>query len=97
MTWQKPAQRTEAWSREEWQALPGSLSLRLIRLDVRTPGFRTREVPLVTTLTDAGTYPADALRALYAQRWEVELHFHQIKILLGLDILRCKSPELIEK
>ena len=23
--------------------------------------------------------------------------FHQIKILLGLDILRCKSPELIEK
>lgn len=97
VTWQKPAQRTEAWSREEWEALSGSLSLRLIRLVVRTPGFRTREVTLETTLTDAGTDPADALRALYAQRWEVELHFHQIKILLGLDILRCKSPELIEK
>ena len=52
---------------------------------------------LVTTLTDADTYPADMIRALYGQRWEVELHFHQIKILLGLDILRCKSPELIEK
>jgi len=25
------------------------------------------------------------------------LHFHQVKTLLGLDILRCKSPELIEK
>ncbi len=97
VTWQKPAQRTEAWSREEWEALPGSLSLRLIRLHVRMPGFRTREVTLVTTLTDAIAYPADALRALYAQRWEVELHFYQIKILLGLDILRCKSPELIEK
>jgi len=54
-------------------------------------------VTLVTTLTDADTYPADEIRALYGQRWEVELHFHQIKILLGLDILRCKSPELIEK
>ena len=96
VTWSKP-QRTDAWSPAEWEALPESLSLRLIRLYVSTPGFRTREVTLVTTLTDAKTYPADAIRALYGQRWEVELHFHQIKILLGLDILRCKSPELIEK
>ncbi|MEO7318327.1 MAG: IS4 family transposase [Chthoniobacteraceae bacterium] len=97
ITWQKPAQRTEAWSLEEWEALPAELSLRLIRLPVSTPGFRTRSVTLVTTLTDAGAYPADMIRALDGQRWQVELHFHQIKILLGLDILRCKSPELIEK
>ena len=97
VTWQKPVQRLEAWSLEEWAALPESLSLRLIRLYVSTPGFRTREVTLATTLTDATACPADAIRALYAQRWEVELHFHQIKILLGLDILRCKSPELVEK
>ena len=97
VTWHKPAQRLDAWSLEVWEALPESLSLRLIRLYVSTPGFRTREVTLVTTLSDAKAYPADAIRALYAQRWEVELHFHQIKILLGLDILRCKSPELIEK
>jgi Transposase DDE domain len=97
VTWRKPAQRTDAWSREEWEALPQSLPVRLIRLYVSTPGFRTREVTLVTTLTDATAYPADAIRALYAQRWEVELHFHQIKTLLGLDILRCKSPELIAK
>lgn len=97
VTWKKPAQRTDAWSEEEWATLPESLAVRLIRLQVGTPGFRTREVTLVTTLTDATAYPADAIRALYAQRWEVELHFHQIKILLGLDILRCKSPELIEK
>ena len=82
---------------EEWETLPESLPLRLVRLYVSTPGFRTREVTLVTTLTDAETYPADKLRALYAERWGVELHFHQIKILLKLDILRCKSPELIEK
>ena len=97
VTWKKPVQRTEAWSLEEWAALPETLALRLIRLFVSTPGFRTRQVTLVTTLTDAQSYPAEEIRALYAQRWGVELHFHQIKILLGLDILRCKSPELIEK
>ena len=97
MTWQKPAQRTDAWSLAEWEALPTELSLRLIRLHVSTPGFRTRSVTLVTPLTDANTYPADEMRALDGQRGQVELHFHQIKILLGLDILRGKSPELIEK
>ena len=48
-----------------------------------TPGFRTRSVTLVTTLTEANTYPADEIRALYGQRWQVELHFHQSKTLLG--------------
>ena len=85
ITWQKPAQRTDAWSLEEWEALPAELSLRLIRLHVSTPGFRTQSVTLVTTLTEANTYPADEIRARSGQRWEVELHFHQIKILLGLD------------
>jgi hypothetical protein len=97
ITWKKPAQRTDAWSQQEWEALPATLELRLIRLRVSTPGFRTRTVTLVTTLTDAEAYPAREIRALYGQRWSVELHFYQMKILLGLDILRCKSPEMIEK
>lgn len=41
--------------------------------------------------------PADALRELYGKGWQVELHFHQIKILLAMDVLRCKSPELIAR
>lgn len=97
ITWQKPAQRTDAWSAEAWESLPESLPVRLVRLRVSTPGFRTKSITLVTTLTDAKAWPADAIRALYAERWGVELHFAQIKTLLGLDILRCKSPELIEK
>ena len=51
----------------------------------------------MTTLLDAEACPADALRELYGERWQVELHFHQIKTLLGMDVLRCKSPELIQR
>ena len=50
---------------------------------------------LVTTLREAALYPAEAVGALYGQRWHVELHFYQIKTLLAMDVLRCKSPELI--
>ena len=42
-------------------------------------------------------YPADDLRQLYAQRWNIELHFAQIKTTLGLDVLRCQSPGMIQK
>ena len=60
-------------------------------------GFRTRRVVLVTTLTNAELYPADALRALYSERWQVELHLAQIKTILAMDVLRCKSPKMIER
>jgi len=97
VTWHKPAQRPPGCSVEEFAALPETQTLRMIRLRVAAQGFRTRTVVLMTTLLDPQTYPADALRELYGERWTVELHFHQIKILLGMDHLRCKSPELIER
>jgi Transposase DDE domain len=97
VTWTKPAQRTSAWSAAEFAALPASLVLRMIRLEVAAPGFRTRRVILVTTLLDQELYPAEEIRSLYGQRWSVELHFHQLKTILHLDILRCQSPELINK
>ncbi|MEI9898394.1 MAG: transposase [Chthoniobacter sp.] len=96
VVWQKP-QRTDTWSETEFAALPETLPLRLIRLRVAAPGFRTKSVVLVTTLLDPEAYPAEQLRELYGRRWQVELHFQQIKTHLAMDVLRCKSPELIER
>jgi hypothetical protein len=97
IVWQKPRKRPEAWSVAEFATLPETLTLRMIRLQVAAPGFRTRQVVLVTTLLDPQAYPAAALRELYGERWNVELHFHQIKVSLAMDVLRCKIPELIER
>jgi hypothetical protein len=71
--------------------------VRLIRTLVAVPGFRTREVTLATTLIDPDLYPANTLRELYARRWNIELHFSQIKSLLEMDVLRCQSPAMVEK
>ncbi len=35
--------------------------------------------------------------ALYRCRWMVELDIRAIKITLGMDILRCKTPEMVRK
>jgi hypothetical protein len=71
--------------------------VRIVRFRVAVPGFRTDEVVLVTTLLDTKVYPDEAIIALYRRRWAVELCFRDIKTTLGLDVLRCQAPELIEK
>ena len=97
LNWTKPAQRPEALSVEEFNALPDSLTVRQIRLQPKIKGFRVRTIILVTTLFDPIAFPAQALGELYFQRWSVELHFREIKTLLRLDILRCLSPQMVYK
>ncbi|HEY5260303.1 MAG TPA: IS4 family transposase [Rhabdochlamydiaceae bacterium] len=97
LVWKRPLTCPKGWEKASFEALPKTLTVRIIGLKVEVPGFRSTSITLVTTLTDALLYPADELRELYAKRWNVELHFHQIKIALSMDLLRCQSPEMIER
>ena len=97
VVWTKPLQRSAGCTPEAFAALPATLTLRMVRYLVKTPGFRTKEVVLITSLLDPIAYPASELAALYFKRWTVELHFREIKVLLGLDVLRCQTPAMIRK
>jgi hypothetical protein len=72
-------------------ALPETLVLREVRYRLGTPGFRTREITLVTTLLDAETYSVSALAGLYRQRWQVETALLQLKTTMQMDVLHCKT------
>ena len=52
---------------------------------------------MVTTLLDPKLYPAEALVALYARRWRLELCLRDLKTTMGLEALRCKTPDMAEK
>ena len=95
--WEKPARGKNGWTQSLWDELPEKLAVRLVRFRIVIPGFRTQEIVLATTLLDEATYPDEAIAALYRRRWAVELFFRDIKISLGMDALRCCSPELVEK
>jgi len=96
--WKRPQRpRNHFLSAEEWSQLPKKLEVRLVRMRVEVPGFRTTEIILATTLLDPVKYPAEALCELYLKRWRVELYFRDIKVTLGMDVLRCKSPAMVEK
>jgi hypothetical protein len=75
----KPTERPAWMSEAEYRALPESIVVRELRYRIEAPGFRTREVTLVTTLTDEAAYPADALASLYGTRWRVEERVRPVK------------------
>ena len=94
--WRKPA-RPDWMDEATYAALPSTLAVRELRVGVATPGFRTTELVIVTTLTDAALYPKEDLADLYHQRWHAELDIRAIKQALKMDHLRCQTPFMLEK
>ena len=91
VAWLKPTTCPSWLTREALAALPDSLVLREVRYDVGTPGFRTRQITLVTTLLDAQLYRMADLAELYRQRWRVETSLAQLKTSMQMDVLHCKT------
>lgn len=52
---------------------------------------------MVTILVDARIYLKHQLKVLYKQRWNVELDLRDIKTTLGMQRLRCKTPDMAIK
>jgi len=64
-------------------------------LEVRE--IKARGHVIVSTLTEAQQASKAELAELYTGRWSVELDLRSIKSVLGMDLLRCKTPDMIEK
>ena len=93
----KPRTRPKWISAEDYRALPQSIEVRELRYQVTQPGFRTRQIVLVTTLLDAVEYPAADLAQLYLDRWRIEVNIRHLKQTLGMDVLRSKTVAGVEK
>lgn len=84
----KPARPN--WMSKEFydRWVPSEITVRIIKSKKRT---------IVTTLLDAEKYPRSEIVGLYQERWHVELDFRAIKSLMKMDVLRCKTPEMVRK
>jgi hypothetical protein len=91
VVWSKPRSKPPWITAEQYAALPDELTVRELRYRVAVPGYRVREVTLVTTLLDAVAYPASELAGLYYRRWQVELNFRHIKTSMKMDVVRCET------
>jgi hypothetical protein len=62
-----------------------------VRYQIGTPGFRTRQITLVTTRLDAAAYRVSDLAELYRQGWQVETALAQLKTTMQMDVLHCTT------
>jgi hypothetical protein len=85
--WKRPP-RPDWMDAQTYATMPEELSVREVRVRGRV---------LVTTLLDPAVVDPTELDRLYQQRWHIELDLRSIKITIGMDILRCKTPEMIRK
>jgi hypothetical protein len=84
----KPKQKPDWMSQYEYDQAPATLKVR---------EFQAGGKILVTTFLSPKETPKHVLKALYRQRWNVELDLRNIKTTLGMEHLRCKTPEMAIK
>ena len=85
-------ERPEWMTPEQHASVPKTIRVRCV--EIRHAG-ETRT--LLTTLVDAKGCSAKTLRALYRRRWAAELDFASLKTTLGMDVLRCRSADMVLK
>jgi DDE family transposase len=95
--WTKGWQQSQILSAAEWGLLPVQITVRMIRFSATIRGFRARRITLVTSLLDSKLYPAQHLVALYARRWRLELCLRDLKTTMGMEELRCQTPDMAQK
>jgi hypothetical protein len=88
VSWKKPKRKPGWISQEGYDALPAE---RLIR------EFAVGGKVYVTTLLAPKRYHKKELAGLYSQRWSVELDLRSIKTHMKMDMLRCKTPDRVQK
>ncbi len=85
--WTKPAK--PGWMEQNsYDAYPDKLQIR---------EFKSGGNIYVTTLLDEKKYPKKELAKIYKRRWEIELNLRSIKSIMNMDMLVCKTPEMVKK
>ena len=93
--WSKPFVR---WmDKPSRKALPDFLEVRECCISIDQPGFRSEKIVVVTTLLDPIEFTKDDIAEIYFRRWNVELDLRCLKSVMKMEMLRCKTPELVRK
>jgi len=86
--WKKPKRKPVWMTTQDYADLPEVITVR---------EFKVKGVVYVTTLLNAKQFNKLELANLYKERWKIELDFLAIKTHMGMEMLRCKTPEMVQK
>jgi hypothetical protein len=95
IVWQRP-NKPHGMPGEQYRTYPKSQTMRQVSIDARDKDNRVEQFKVVTTILDA-SIDGGQIGGLYERRWEGELDIRSIKSVMKMDVLRCKTPEMVRK
>jgi hypothetical protein len=95
IVWQRP-NKPRGMTGRQYRRYPESLTMRQVTVDARGCNNRVERFKVVTTILDA-SIGGGQIGELYENRWSGEVDIRSIKSTMKMDILRCKTPEMVEK
>jgi hypothetical protein len=95
ITWRRP-NKPRGMTGEQYRRYPETLLMRQVAVDARDKDNRAERSHVVTTLLDA-SIDGGQIGDLYERRWSGEVDIRAIKATMQRDVLRCKTPEMVEK
>ena len=95
IVWQRP-NKPHGMKGEQYRTYPKTLRMRQVSVDARDKDNRVEQFQVITTILDAAV-GGGQIGALYERRWDGEVDIRSIKATMKMDVLRCKTPELVRK
>ncbi len=95
IVWQRP-NKPHGMKGEQYRTYPKTLLMRQVSVDARDKGNRVEQFKVITTILDAAI-DGGQIGKLYERRWDGEVNIRSIKSAMKMDVLRCKTPEMVRK
>ena len=95
ITWRRP-HKPRGMTGEQYRRYPETLLMRQVAVDARGKDNRAERFHVVTTLLDA-SIDGGQIGDLSERRWSGEVDIRAIKATMPMDVLRCKTPEMVEE
>ena len=95
LVWQRP-NKPRGMTSEQYRSYPKQLLMRQVTVDARDKNNRVKQFKVVTTIL-AQSIDGKQIGDLFERRWEGEVDIRSIKCTMQMDILRCKTPDMVHK
>ena len=95
LVWQRP-NKPHGMTGEKYRSYPKQLLMRQVTVDARDKNNRVQQFKVVTTILTP-SIDGKQIGDLYEHRWEGEVDIRSIKCTMQMDILRCKTPDMVHK
>ncbi len=95
IVWQRP-NKPHGMKGEQYRTYPESLTMRQVSVDARGKDNRAGRFKVITTILDP-SIGGGQIGDLYERRWAGEIDIRSIKSTMKMDVLRCKTPEMVRK